>query len=122
MSEKTAIFIRQLYNVIGDGKLYKVSPPMSGGPVLDDEPDAKKPPMRDYVVVSAANVLFSKPETCIFGSNEDGKIESWTELEGSCEGALDHAQALENAGYKIARKCTNAEGDPKLLPSPKEAT
>lgn len=54
-----------------------------------------------YVVVSAADVPYSGPETYIFPSNEKGTILKYTELPGSFRGALDHARALRNAGYVV---------------------
>lgn len=65
-------------------KLYKLTPPLDGN---------------DYVIVSAANVFFSGPETYIFPANEHGDVTDWCELEGSFRGALDHRRALLGAGY-----------------------
>jgi len=84
-TNKTATFVKNLDNFTGDARLYKLDPPMDGN---------------QYVVVSATIVPFSGPETCIFPSNEDGKVTSWGELYGSFRGGLDHQQALENAGYE----------------------
>lgn len=55
----------------------------------------------EYVAVSAADVPYSGPETYIFGADENGEIADWADLHGSFRGALDHAQALRNAGYEI---------------------
>jgi hypothetical protein len=56
----------------------------------------------EYVRVSACTVPFSGPEVYIFGSDSDGEITDWCELEGSYRGGLDHAVALANAGYEVA--------------------
>lgn len=108
---KTAIFIRVVSEVHSGARLYSVSPPMVGY-AWDD----KDPPLHDFVVVSAVNVVFFGPETYIFGSNAEGEMGCMMELPGSFKGALDHAQALENAGYAIELKRANAPV--KLLPAP----
>lgn len=95
---KTAKLIREnvLNNSSGFASLYRLSEPLSGYD-WDDE----GAPSYEYVVVSAANVMFSGPETYIFGSKADGQVVSWSELEGSFRGGLSHAEALSNAGYTI---------------------
>lgn len=55
----------------------------------------------EYVIVSAANVYFSGPETYIFPADEEGKIVDWGELEGSYKGGPSHERALRNAGYEV---------------------
>lgn len=47
-----------------------------------------------YYVTSAANVMFSGPETFVFGADENGEITSFGELEGSIRGELDHEKAI----------------------------
>jgi len=85
---KKAEFIKSLggsWN--GDARLYKLTPPLDGA---------------EYVVVSAVVPFFSGPETYIFPSNKKGEVESWMEeMEGSFRGALDHVEALGNAGYEV---------------------
>jgi len=54
-----------------------------------------------YVVVSAANVPWSGPETYIFPANEKGIISRHDEQKGSFNGALDHKRALVNAGFEV---------------------
>lgn len=68
-------------------KHYRLDPPLDG--IYAD------------VVVSAADVPYSGPETFIFGANEKGEISDWGELPGSYRGGLDHEQALRNAGYTV---------------------
>lgn len=70
----------------GSAALYKCEPPLDGNP---------------YVVVSAADVPYSGPETYIFAAAADGNVVSWSDLEGSYRGGLDHEQALSNAGYTV---------------------
>lgn len=64
-----------------------------------------EPPMGAFghVVVSAANVMYSGPETYIFGADETGKVHDWMELDGSYRGGLDIDKALLNAGYVVRR-------------------
>lgn len=68
--------------------LYKMDPPLEGAA---------------WVVVSAADVMFSGPETYIFPADEDGHITDWFELDGSYRGGLDHEHALALAGYTVAQ-------------------
>lgn len=56
----------------------------------------------EYVIVSAANVPYSGPETYIFSADENGNVTNWSELPGSYRGDLDHENALHRAGYAIA--------------------
>ena len=70
----------------GDARLYKLSDPLDG---------------HTLVVVSAAVVPFSGPETYIFPANEQGEITDFGELNGSGRGYLDHREALSIAGYSI---------------------
>jgi hypothetical protein len=53
-----------------------------------------------HVVVSAATIN-GRPETYIFEASPDGQILDWTEMGGSFQGGLDHAEALRNAGYEV---------------------
>ena len=81
----TATEIKRLKDWRGDARVYRLSKPLEGF---------------SHVVVSAANVPFSGPETFIFGgTNEKGEVE-WKELTGSFKGDLDHARALRDAGYE----------------------
>lgn len=52
-------------------------------------------------VVTSSNTILGRPETYIFGSDAEGAILDWGELPGSFKGALDHEQALTNAGYEV---------------------
>lgn len=93
---KTAQLIKPLTGYQGQASLYKLDPPMIEEH-WGDRPDTA----HEFVIVSAADVMFSGPETYIFPATEDGEIASWGELEGSFKGALDHAMALEGAGYTV---------------------
>jgi len=53
----------------------------------------------EYVVVSAASVMYSGPETYVFKSDAEGEVLNWGELGGSFQGDLDHERALAEAGY-----------------------
>jgi hypothetical protein len=54
-----------------------------------------------HIVVSAAVDPYSGPETYIFPADERGEITGFAELDGSFRGALDHEQALNNAGHHL---------------------
>ncbi|MCZ2224329.1 MAG: hypothetical protein LC122_11960 [Chitinophagales bacterium] len=60
------------------------------------------PPLEGYehVVISSAVVPFTGPETYIFPCDNDGKIISWGELEGSQRGTLDYSVVLADLGYE----------------------
>ena len=87
----TATFLRDL---TGTAKLYKLDTPVEYG---WNEPHGTT----DHVVVSAAVVAFSGPETYIFPASEAGYILDWGELSGSYRGGLDHQAALAGAGYEV---------------------
>ena len=67
-----------------DGRLYKLDPPVP----------------TEFVLVSAIQAAFDTgmPETFIFPADEDGKVTSWGELEGSFQGGQDHEKALRGLG------------------------
>jgi hypothetical protein len=88
---KTATFVKQL-NGRGDGRVYRVDPPM-----VTDDGDTT-----EYVWVSAAVAPYTGPETYIFACDHDGNVTDWMELPGSFRGGLDHREALACAGYDIA--------------------
>jgi len=93
---KKATFMSDLDGFTGEAKLYKLYPPMEEIN-FDDEVIGR----HEYVVVSATVAMFTGPETYIFPSDKHGNITSWSELEGSYRGELNHATALRNAGYLI---------------------
>jgi len=96
---KTATFIKEMpSNGISEQKLYQVSPPMQSYSWDEEE----TPSEFDFVIVSAAYVPMSGPETYIFGADSDGEVVNWGELPGSYKGGLNHKQALGGAGYTIA--------------------
>lgn len=96
MSKKVAKFIKELEGFSGKAELYKLEPAIEQTSWVDDK--VKK---YDYVIVSAIVAPYSGPETYIFGATKDGEIANWSELNGSFRGALDHEQALKNAGYEV---------------------
>ncbi len=71
----------------GHAALYRMNPPHEGN---------------EFVIASAANALYSGPETYLFPADADGRVIGWSELEGSYRGGLSHARALGRAGYSIA--------------------
>lgn len=100
-----AEFIKTISGFNGEAALYKLNPPMTRE-IYDYEKSEDQKGFKDieyieHVIVSAANVFFSGPETYIFPADKDGNILSWGELEGSYKGGLSHTKALFNAGYSI---------------------
>ena len=91
---KIAQQVKWLDNFRGTAALFKLTPA-----IIDVNYDDVVNTY-EYVIVSAANVPFSGPETYIFPSNENGEVVDWVELDGSFRGSLDIWQALRNAGYE----------------------
>ena len=85
-----ATLIRALSGFRGEAALYRLDPPMDrdGHPV-------------EWAVVSAAVVPYSGPETYIFEADSTGAVVDWGELPGSSKGTLQHAEALDEAGYTV---------------------
>ena len=93
-NSKMARFVRDLDGFTGHASLYELSEPAAYG-YGDDAGHTT------FVVVSATNAIFSGPETYIFAADKKGKVKSWSEMEGSYRGDLDHAKALRGAGFTI---------------------
>lgn len=92
----------------GEAHVYRCEPPM---PIHDfdaedhDIVDCSSEsgcPTTEYVWVSAANVMYSGPETYIFACDHEGRVTNWGELPGSFKGDLDHERALTGAGYTVS--------------------
>lgn len=93
-SVNTATLIKEgLPDFTGQANLYRLDPPIAAD-------DSEKGPW-EYVVTSAVVAPYTGPETYIFASDENGEVVDWGELNGSYRGALDHEQALRNAGYEV---------------------
>lgn len=90
-----AKFVGNLGNPWRDARLYRVSPPVTFINREDHEETT------EYVIVSAAMVPMVGPETYIFPADEAGQVLSWSQLDGSFRGGLDHERALRNAGYSV---------------------
>src|SRR5687767_5916908 len=95
---KTATELRRLGGFQGDARLYELSEPVEYDYDYDTE---KYKSSTRYVVVSAADAMFSGPETYIFPGDEQGQIVDWGELDGSFKGDLDHERALAEAGFAV---------------------
>ena len=91
---KTAVYLRGLDGWRGDARLYKLVP----AHVVVDHDDVTVETI-EFVVVSAVDP-YSDPETYIFPCDEDGKVLSFQEMEGSFRGGLDHTEALRGLGYE----------------------
>lgn len=82
---KTATKVKDLDGFTGMAALYKLSEPLGS---------------YEYVIASATTVL-GIDETYLFGSDETGKVLSWSELGGSIRRVYDHQIALNHAGYEV---------------------
>jgi hypothetical protein len=94
---KTARFIRDV-GWKGDARLYRVDPPMLTHSWGDED---ASPTEHEHVIVSAVVAMYSGPETYIFPATAEGEAVDMLEMDGSFRGALDHEQALRNAGYEV---------------------
>lgn len=83
----TATRVKNLNGWRGEAALYHLSPP------LDEH---------EFVVVSAALVPYSGPETYIFPADDAGEVAGYLGLPGSFRGSLDHESALQGAGYEVS--------------------
>lgn len=94
----TATFVKSL-DWRGDARLYRLSVP-----VEVDEYGGHGVKETNFVVVSAVMMAeYGVCETYVFAADEDGKPYNFLELDGSFKGALDHARALNNAGYEVTK-------------------
>ncbi len=86
---KTATFIKDMASRTATQKLYRMDPPHEG---------------HEYVAASGVQSAFDTmmPETYLFGADADGKITSYSELDGSFRGSVDHEEAIREAGYKVS--------------------
>lgn len=88
--------VRDLTGFTGHAALYELSEPVGYDMDWDTETTSKE---TCFVVISAADVMFSGPETYIFAANSDGEIVNWSELDGSYRGELTmKAQSRAQAG------------------------
>lgn len=94
-------FVRKIEGWRGDAALYHLSEPVRAGfEPFGDEPDDR--PLTDYVIISAVIVDLSGPETYIFAATAEGKtFGPMAEMPGSFRGGLDHAEAIEGAGWVL---------------------
>ncbi len=84
-TSKTAERIKTLSGFTGEAALYRCKPP------IEDH---------EYVVASATHVL-GVPETYLFPSDKHGAIQSYSELDGSQRGTLDHDEIFAGLGYTV---------------------
>ena len=78
--------------------LYRLMPAL---PLFDL--DDRQVGLTDYVVVSAAVVPYTGPETYIFPADSEGNITDRGELPGSYRGGLDHDEAIRGLLSKGGR-------------------
>lgn len=101
---KTATELRRLNGFEGDARLFELSESITYDYDYESRKDRSS---TRFVIVSAVAAMFSGPETYIFPADEQGQVVHWGELEGSFKGSLDHAQALENAGYIVVKRAVS---------------
>ena len=99
MTQITVTFVRKLPDWRGDARLYKLSEPV--GYDRDCE-TGKYAGTTDHVAVSAADVMFSGPETYVFPADAEGEVLDWGAMDGSFRGALDHERAIREAEWVLA--------------------
>jgi len=86
----------------GNAKLYKLSSPVR---YKDTSPETPRKRHTNFVVVSSVDLALDHggSETFIFPADAKGKIQSWTELEGSSKGKVSHDVVLGLAGFNLPR-------------------
>jgi hypothetical protein len=93
---KTAQKIKRMNNFRGIAVLYRCNPPLipfTNGPGVDSS--------YANVVVSSVETSAEGPTTAVFGSDADGNVLCWIELQGSARGIVTHHEALAAAGYEV---------------------
>lgn len=95
---KTARAMQNLSGWQSRATLYVLSRPVKYEH-WDDKTNERVSRTTKYVIVSAVVAMFSGPETYIFPADKYGNVLSWSELDGSLRGTLDHSVALARAGY-----------------------
>lgn len=99
MTNKDAIFVCQLtLDAEQDKRLYVLSEH-----IRYDDWQVDGPRYTNHVAVSAVNNDWCGIETYIFPADEEGEILSYSELDGSFKGDMDHAKALSGLGFKIVQ-------------------
>ena len=93
----TAAHIRDLDGFTGNARLYRLSHSVQWGGNFDGDTSGET----EFVIVSAADVPFSGPETYIFPAEAEGNVVDWSEMDGSFRGALDHERAIAASGWKL---------------------
>ena len=92
-----AIKIRSMEGWQGDATLYRLSEEISWGGCYDGDATGET----DHVIVSAAVVPYTGPETYIFPADAEGNVMDWSEMHGSYRGGLSHEHALERADWSL---------------------
>lgn len=100
VSDKIATYVADVSDKFtGTAFLYRMDPPLT---YQTYEVDGTSERITEYVVASAADVMFSGPETYIFPADSDGEVIDWGELEGSFRGDLCCDEAIRRAGYAVS--------------------
>lgn len=96
---QTATFVKRLTGFNGDARLYRLSKPIEYQD-WDSDKDEYVTKYSEFVVVSAASVPFSGPETYVFPADAEGKITDWGEIGASQKGHVSHETVLQESGYE----------------------
>ena len=111
----TAIHVMEASWGNGEAHVYQCVPPMRVHDYVEADHDREdctgESPctVTHYVWVSAADVVYSGPETYIFACDREGRVTDWGELPGSIRGVLDHGEALRGAGYAVSHASTTEQ-------------
>jgi hypothetical protein len=84
----------------GDAKLYKLSSPVRYRDTSGETPRKRQ---TKFVVVSSIELALDHggSETFIFPADAKGKIQNWSELQGSQRGNVTHKNVLSFLGYTV---------------------
>lgn len=89
-----ATFVRSVEGFAGYAELFRL-----------EKPKKRHCVTFRFIIVSTIDCAFdtNMPETYIFPANSRGEVLSWSELDGSFQGAVDISKALRDGGYEEAR-------------------
>ena len=93
---KTAKKIKRMNDWSGIAVLYRCNPPLIPFTSYCQHRDRY-----NHVVVSSVETSAEGPTTSVFGSDADGNVLCWIELQGSARGIVSHRDALCAAGYEV---------------------
>lgn len=89
--------VRRIPGGTGTMLLWSVEPAIR---YQDWDGTKKKTCETHFVITSAADVIYSGPETYIFPANSLGEVTDWGELPGSLRGSLNHETAIKGINHE----------------------